>query len=158
VKKRKGPEQKENEPTPAERAAERFEEASSELTNFMEENHEFVDELRRLIDDHNSAIQEAVTAIKNDLQNSDRDKLVIGRFGAMKRKKEYWSGMELAALVPARISEHFLTEKLSYEVNVTKLEQLIRQGEVDRDEVYKAFHQDAPTLSLMPGTPKEMKL
>lgn len=145
-------------PTSAEKAAERFEEAYTELNSFMEENHEFVDELRRLIDDHNAAIKEAVTALKSDLQNSDRDKLVIGRFGAVKKRKEFWDGMELAALVPARVSQHFLTEKLSYEVNVTKLEQLIRQGEVDRDEVYKAFHQDAPTLSLMPGTPKELKL
>jgi len=146
------------EPTAAEKAVERFEEANAELTSFMEENYEFVDELRRLADNHNAAIKEAATAVKNDLKNSDRDKLVIGRFGAIKKRKEFWDGMELAALVPGKISQHFLTEKLSYEVNVTKLDQLIRQGEVDRDEVYKAFHQNAPTLSLMPGTPKELKI
>lgn len=146
------------EPTAAERASDRFEEAYTELTTFMEENYEFVDELRRLIDNHNAAIKEASAAVKNDLKNSDRDKLVIGRFGAIKKRKEFWDGMELAALVPGKVSQHFLTEKLSYEVNVTKLEQLIRQGEVDRDEVYKAFHQNDPTLSLMPGTPKELKL
>jgi len=146
------------EPTAAEKAAERFEDAYAELSSFMEENYEFVDELRRLIDNHNAAIKEASAAVKNDLKNSDRDKLVIGRFGAIKKRKEFWDGMELAALVPAKVSQHFLTEKLSYEVNVTKLDQLIRQGEVDRDEVYKAFHQQNPTLSLMPGTPKELKL
>jgi exonuclease VII small subunit len=146
------------EPTAAEKAAERFEEAYSELQSFMEENHDVVDELRRLIDEHNACIKEATAALKNDLKNSERDKLVIGRFGAVKKRKEFWDGMELAALIPARVSQHFLTEKLSYEVNVTKLEQIIRQGEVDRDEVYKAFHQDEPTLSLMPGTPKELRL
>jgi hypothetical protein len=146
------------EPTAAEKAVERFEEASSELTAFMDEQFEFVDELRRLIDNHNAAIKEASAAVKNDLKNSDRDKLVIGRFGAIKKRKEFWDGMELAALVPGKVSQHFLKEKLSYEVNVTKLDQLIRQGEVDRDEVFKAFHQQAPTLSLMPGTPKELKL
>lgn len=146
------------EPTAAEKAAERFEEAYSELQSFMEENHDVVDELRRLIDEHNACIKEATAALKNDLKNSERDKLVIGRFGAVKRRKEFWDGMELAALIPARVSQHFLTEKLSYEVNVTKLEQIIRQGEVDRDEAYKAFHQDEPTLSLMPGTPKELRI
>lgn len=146
------------EPTAAERASERFEESYAELQSFMDENHEFVDELRRLIDEYNACIKEATTALKNDLKNSDRDKLVIGRFGAVKKRKEFWDGMELATLVPARVSQHFLTEKLSYEVNVTRLDQMIRQGEVDRDEVYKAFHQDAPTLSLMPGTPKELKI
>lgn len=146
------------EPTSAERAAERFENAYQELISFMEDNYEFVDELRRLIDDHNAAIKEATAAVKNELKNSDRDKLIIGRFGALKKRKEFWDGVELAALIPGKISQHFLIEKLSYEVNVTKLEQLIRQGEVDRDEVYKAFHQNTPTLSLMPGTPKELKL
>lgn len=146
------------EPTAAERAVDRFEEANSELTEFMEDNYEFVDELRRLIDNYNAAIKEAATAVKGDLKNSDRDRLIIGRFGAIKKRKEFWDGMELAALVPGKISQHFLKEKLSYEVNVTRLEQLIRQGEVDRDEVYKAFHQNAPTLSLMPGTPKELKI
>ena len=144
--------------TSAERASVRFEESYTELQEFMNENHEFMDELRRLIDEYNACIKEMQAALKNDLKNSDRDKLVIGRFGAVKKRKEFWDGMELAVLVPARVSQHFLKEILSYEVDVTKLEQLIRQGEVDRDEVYKAFHQDAPTLSLMPGSPKELNV
>jgi NurA-like 5'-3' nuclease len=146
------------EPTAAEKAVGRFEEASSELSTFMEEQYEFVDELRRLVDNHNAAIAEASVAVKNDLKNSDRDKLVIGRFGATKKRKEFWDGMELAALLPGKVSQHFLKERLSYEVNVSKLEQMIRQGEVDRDEAYKAFHQNAPTLSMMPGAPKELKI
>lgn len=146
------------EPTTAEKAVQRFEDASSELSTFLEENFEFVDELRRLVDDHNASIKEASSAVKNDLKNSDRNKLVIGRFGALKKRKEFWDGMELAALVPGKVSQHFLKEKLSYEVNVTKLDQMIRQGEVDRDEVYKAFHRAEPTLSMMPGAPKEMKI
>jgi t-SNARE complex subunit (syntaxin) len=145
-------------PSAAEKAVERFEEAHSELSSFMGEHHEFVDELRRLIDDYNASIKEAGAALKNELQNSDKDKLIIGRFGARKKRKEFWDGMELAEIIPAKVSQHFLTEKLSYEVNVSKLEQLIRQGEVDRDEVYKAFHRDQPTLALMPGTPKELNL
>lgn len=142
----------------AEAAVERFEEASSELRAFAEDNFEFMDELRRLIEDYNASLKEATAALKNQLKNSDRDRLVIGRFGAIKKRKEFWDGMELAGLIPARISEHFLKERVSYEVDVNKLEQMIRQGEVDRDEAFKAFHRQDPTLSLMPGAPKELKL
>ena len=137
---------------------ERFEDANEELNAFMEENEEFVDELRRLIENYNVSIREAAASIKGDLKNSERDKLVIGRFGAIKKRKDRWDGTELATLLPGRISQHFLTERVSYEVNVTRLEQMIRQGEVDRDEAYRAFHQEAPTLALMPGTPKELKI
>ena len=145
-------------PTAAEQASERFELAYADLNTFMRENDEFVDELRRLIDDHNAAIKEAATAVKNELKKSDQNKLVVGRFSVIKKRKEFWDGMELAELIPGKISQHFLTEKLSYEVNVTVLDQMIRQGEVDRNEVYKAFHQNAPTLALTPGAPKELKL
>jgi hypothetical protein len=146
------------EPTAAERAVERFEEAADELNSFMSENEDFMDELRRLAEDYSAAAKEASTAVKNELKNSERNRLVIGRFGAIKKRKEYWDGYELAGLLPGRVSQHFLTERVSYEVNVTKLEQMIRQGEVDRDDAYKAFHRDDPTLSMMPGAPKELKL
>jgi hypothetical protein len=145
-------------PTAAELAVQRFEDADIELKAFMEENEEFIDELRRLIEERNSCIKEAMTAVKTDLKDSDRDRLVIGRFGALKKRSEFWDGKELAVLLPARVSRHFLKEIISYEVNVSKLEQMIRQGDVDRDEAYKAFHQNPPTLSAMPGCPKEMTI
>jgi len=146
------------EPTAAEKAVDRFEESHTALLEFMEENEEFTNEFRRLVFAHNAALSEATSSMKNELKNSDRNKLIIGRFGVAKRRKEFWDGTELATLIPARVSEYFLTEKISYEVNVTKLEQIIRQGDVDRDEVYRAFHRDEPTLSLLPGAPKEIKL
>lgn len=155
-KKAKQPVSKTEKKTAATNAVQRFELASRELTEFMDENDEFIDELRRLVDENNASLKEATTAVKNELKNSDRDKLVIGRFGAIKKKKTFWDGMELAALIPGQVSQHFLKERLSYEVNVTKLEQMIRQGEVDRDEAYKAFHEKAPTLAMMPGAPKEI--
>ena len=147
-----------SEPTTAERAVQRFEDADSELKAFMEENEEFIDELRRLIEERNACVKEALSAVKSDLKASDRDKLVIGRFGALKKRSEYWDGTELAGLLPGKVTRYFLKEIISYEVNVTKLEQMIRQGDVDRDEAYKAFHQKDPTLSAMPGCPKEMTI
>ena len=149
---------KSSEPTTAERAVQRFEDADAELKAFMDENEEFIDELRRLIEERNACVKEALSAVKSDLKASDREKLVIGRFGALKKRSEYWDGKELAGLLPAKVTSYFLKEIVSYEVNVTKLEQMIRQGDVDRDEAYKAFHQNAPTLSAMPGCPKEMTI
>lgn len=143
-------------PTAASIAVEEFEQASAELTEFMEENHEFVDELRRLVENRNASIKRAASAVKTELTTSDQDKLVIGRFGAQKKRKEFWDGKELAALLPGKVSQHFLKEVVTYQVNETKLEQMIRQGEVDRDEAYKAFHIKDPTIALLPGCPKEM--
>lgn len=145
-------------PVAAEKAVKRFEDANDEMLEFMSENDEFIDELRRLVEERNATLKEATTTVKNELKKSGKDRLVVGRFGATKKKKTYWDGTELAELVPGKMSQHFLKEILSYEVDVTKLEQLIRQGDVDRDEVYKAFHEKAPTLSMMPGAPKEIVL
>jgi hypothetical protein len=144
--------------TSAERAAEKFETVQAELREFMADNDEFIDELRRLIENYNASLKEASVAVKSQLKNSPEDRLVIGQFGAMKKRNEKWDGTALAAMFPARISELFLREIVTYEVNVTKLEQLIRQGEIDREEAFKALHIGNPTLSMMGGCPKELRL
>lgn len=144
--------------TSAEKASERFEAAQSELREFMNDNGELIDELRRLIENYNASLKEASVAVKGQLKNSPEDRLVVGQFGAMKKRNEKWDGTALAAMFPARVSEIFLQEIVSYEVNVTKLEQLIRQGEVDQEKAYKALHIGSPTLSMMGGCPKELRL
>lgn len=140
----------------AEVAVGRFEAAQGDLRKFMEDNDEFIDELRRLVDEHNATLKEAQVALKGELKRSDDDRLVVGQLGVQKKRKEFWDGNALAALFPARISELFLEEHVSYEVNVTKLEQMIRHGEVDRDKAFKAFEQKSPTMAMMPGCPKEL--
>ncbi|MCK4306546.1 MAG: hypothetical protein KAY24_20050 [Candidatus Eisenbacteria sp.] len=142
--------------TAAEQAAEQFDGAQMELREFVQDNDEFVTEVRRLVENYNAAVKRAVTALKGELKNSDRKRLQFGQFGAMKKKKDFWDGTDLAALVPAGQSDLFLTEIVTYKVDVNKLEQLIRQGEVDRDEVFKAFHEVPPTIAMVPGCPKEM--
>lgn len=144
-----------NERTPAQIAVEEFERAQAELHEFLEANDEFIDELRRLTEEFNITVKNAQIAIKSQLQNSDSDRLVIGAFGAVKKRKEYWDGTQLAAILPRQVADLVLKEIVAYEVNVSKLEQVIRQGEVDRDETYEAFHQENPTVAMMPGAPKE---
>ena len=144
--------------TQAEKATNKFEASQTELRAFMKDNEEFVDELRRLVDNHNSSLKEAAVAVKGQLKNSPDDRLVIGQFGAMKKRKERWDGTALAAMFPAKLTDLFLQEIVSYEVNVSKLEQLVRQGELDRDEAYKALLIEPPTLAMMPGCPKDLNI
>lgn len=140
----------------AEKAVKRFEQAQGELREFMTDNEDFIIELRRLVDEHNATLREAQMALKGELKRSDENRLVIGQLGVQKRRKEYWDGDALAALFPGVVTEMFLEEHITYEVNVSKLEQMIRQGEIDRDKAFKAFEQKTPTLSMMPGCPKEL--
>lgn len=142
--------------TAAQVAVNRFEEAQEELRSFMKDNDEFIDELRRLVDEHNATLKEAQVALKGELKRSDDDRLVVGQLGVQKKRKEFWDGNALASLFPAALSELFLEEHVSYEVNVTKLEQMIRHGEIDRDRAFKAFERKTPTLAMMPGCPKEL--
>lgn len=144
------------EETAAEKAVRKFGEAKTELRGFMDDNDDFVQELRRLIEKYNAGIRESVHALKSQLKDSEQSRLVIGEFGVMKKRREWWDGQALAASVPEDKRELFLMEKVVYEVDVTKLEQLLRQGEIDNDIVRQAFHEDAPSLSLMPGSPKEL--
>lgn len=144
------------EETPAERAVRKFGAAKTELREFMDENDDFVQELRRLIEGYNAGIREAVHALKSQLKESDQARLVIGEFGVMKKRREWWDGHVLAVNVPKDKQELFLEEKIVYEVDVSKLEQLMRQGEIDAEIARQAFHEEEPSLSLMPGSPKEL--
>ena len=144
------------EETPAERAVRKFGVAKTELREFMEENDDVIQELRRLIESYNAGIREAIHALKSQLKESDLIRLVVGEFGVMKKRREWWDGEALAASVPRDKQELFLLAKNIYEVDVSKLEQLLRQGEIDSDIARVAFHEDEPSLSLMPGSPKEM--
>jgi HPt (histidine-containing phosphotransfer) domain-containing protein len=144
------------EETPAEKAVHKFGGAKNELREFMDDNDDFIQELRRLIENYNAGIREAVHALKSQLKESDLARLVVGEFGVMKKRREWWDGQALAASVPQDKQELFLAAKTIYEVDVSKLEQLLRQGEIDADIARQAFHEDDPSLSLMPGSPKEL--
>jgi len=139
-------------------AVKRFEKARDALHEFMDDNDDFMDELRSLVDDYNVSLKEATTSIKAELKNSDKKKLIIGPLGALKKRTQVWDGTELARLFPARISQHFLTEKVTYLVDEERLDQMIRQGELDRDKAFKAYSEKPPTLSLIAGCPKALVL
>lgn len=142
--------------TAGERAVKKFSKTKTELREFMNDNDDFIQELRRLVEGYNASIREAVHAMKSQLRDLEQSRLVIGEFGVMKKRREWWDGEFLAASIPADKRELFLTERISYEVDVSKLEQLMRQGEIDNEIAGQAFHQDDPSLSLMPGCPKEL--
>jgi len=144
--------------TAAQRASQKFEEANSELQEFMTDNEEFMDELRRLVENFNASLKEASVTVKGELKNSNEQRMVVGRFGAVKKSSTRWDGTMLASLFPAEVSELFLKEVVNYVVDVAKLEQLIRQGELDRDAAYQALQETPPTVALMPGVPKELKI
>lgn len=146
----------EDEPTPAQRAVGKFDEAQAELQEFISENHELTDELRRLIENYNAALKESAITVKSELQNSERSKLVVGQFGATKRNRSHWDGHKICALFPRGVSDMVLTERIEYTIDVKKLEQLQRQGEIDAELARQAFVDKPPSLSLMPGCPKEL--
>lgn len=135
-----------------------FEKAQEELKGFQEENEEFTDELRRLVDNFNAACVQASKTVKAELSASDQHKLVHGQFGAQKVNRDRYDGHILASLIPEEIHKLFLSKRVDYLVDQTKLEELLRQGEVDRDLVDRSFKQDPPTIKMMPGCPKEIRL
>ena len=73
---------------PAEAAVDRFESSDQELQEFMQDNDDLIIELRRLVEERNSALKEAAIAVKSQLKNSNKDRLVVGRFGAIKKRRE----------------------------------------------------------------------
>lgn len=148
----------EEEQTAAQQAVQRFEEADSSLREFMTDNPEFMDELRSRVEDFNASIVEAANLVKAELRSSDKKRLVVGSFGAIMKRRERWDGNILAATLPAKVSQHFLKEIITYEVNVDKLEQMIRQAEVDPAEANKGLIQSKPSPTLLPGCPKGLKI
>jgi hypothetical protein len=148
----------EEEQTAAQQAVQRFEEADSSLREFMTDNPAFMDELRKRVEDFNASITEASNSVKAELRSSDRKRLVIGSFGAVMKRSERWDGNILAATLPAKVSQHFLKEIITYEVNVDKLEQMIRHAEVDPTEANKGLIHGKPSPAMIPGCPKGLTI
>ena len=142
--------------SPAERAVNRFHEAQRDLDNFLHlpEVREIMTELARLVEDYNATLDAAGRSVKQQLLMSERNKLVVGDFGAQKKVSRWYDGEFLADHLSVNQSELVLEEITTYRVKVDVLDQLARQGEVDNEVVRLAFHEDAPTASMMPGAPK----
>ena len=145
-----------DEQSPAERAVNRYQLSQEELEAFLHDPDikAAMIELNRLVEDRNAALDAAGRAVKQQLLTSDRDKLVVGSFGAQKKVSRWYDGEYLADNLPVNQSELVLEEILTYKVKVDALEQLARQGEIDNEIVRLAYHEEPPTAAMMPGAPK----
>lgn len=142
--------------TPAERAVARYDLTQATLEEFVHEPdvREILLELQRLVEDRNAALDAAGRAVKQQLLAGDTDKLVVGIFGAQKKTSRWYDGEYLAKTLDPEQSDQVLEEVVTYKVDVTKLDQLFRQGEIDPEVMRLARHEEAPTAAMMPGAPK----
>lgn len=140
----------------AEAAVERWTAAKEALDGFMadEDIRELFMEYHDLVEAYNQSLDEATRAVKTALTSSDRPKLIIGAIGAQKKAKRYYDAEFLANALPADQADEVLTEKITYDLDTDRLEQLLRQGEVDSEIVRAAYKEKPQSPSNMPGTPK----
>lgn len=141
---------------PAEQAVEAFREAEAELNDLLNdpETRPIFEQYNQLIANFNERLDEAVRSVKNELRRSDQDKMILGGIGAQKKYRRWYDAEILAKLLPSDQADEVLTEKIVYEVNETRLEQLCRQGEVDNNLVRRAYKEEEQNPSALPGTPK----
>lgn len=142
--------------TLAEKAVSFYHEAKEALNDFLadKEIRDVLLELEDLVAEHNAKLDAAIRSIKNELSHLDQDKLVIKGLGAQKRYKRYYDAEFLANSLPASQSEEILTERIVYDLDKERLEQLLRQGEIDNEIVEKAYHEEEVNPANLPGTPK----
>lgn len=157
MKTKKKQEQNEPESKPA---VDRYNEANRELKEFLEdpEINSVLNELHQLVESRNTLLDEAVRAVKSELQRSEQNKLFVDGIGAVKKFKTYYDAKLLAEHLPVRQFQLFAKERLEYDINEEVLEQLVRQGEVDQVIVREAYHRDEQSPASMPGNPKPYAL
>jgi hypothetical protein len=146
--------------TVAQRAVSQFHEAKEALQDFLAdvEIRDLLLELDQLVTDHNMKLDSAMRAIKSELRVSEHDKLIIDGLGAQKKYKRYYDAEFLASALPADQSDEILTERVVYDLDKDRLEQLMRQGEIDNETVDKAYHEEEQNPANLPGTPKPFTL
>jgi hypothetical protein len=146
--------------TMSERAVGFYHDAREALNAFLadKEIRDILLEFEDLVSEHNAKLDAAIRAVKNDLSHMDQDKLVINGIGAQKKYKRYYDAEFLANALPADQADEILTEKVVYGLDKERLEQLMRQGEIDNDIVQKAYHEEEQNPANLPGNPKPYML
>lgn len=144
----------------AKKLVDSWQKARDELDAFLKdpEVRDVLLELNDLINKHNEQLDAAVRAVKSAVKTSNQDKLVVGCIGAQKKYKRYYDADFLANALPADQADEVLTEKVIYTLDTQRLEQLLRQGEIDREIVQSAFHEEEMNPASMPGTPKPFSM
>ena len=141
---------------PSVRAVEAYNKAREALDEFMSDPdiRDILVEMEDLVNTYNRCLDDAVRAVKGEVKSSDKTKLFVGGLGAQKKFKRYYDAEFLANSLPAEQADEILTEKVVYDLDKPRLEQLLRQGEIDSEIVNKAYHEDEQNPVSMPGTPK----
>lgn len=140
----------------AEQVVKTFRDAEAELNDLLNDpdTRALFEQYNQLVANYNERLDEAVRAVKNELRRSDQDKLIIEGIGAQKKYRRYYDADTLAKLLPSDQADEVLVEKVIWEVNEARLEQLCRQGEVDNNLVRRAYKEEEQNPSSLPGTPK----
>lgn len=136
----------------------RYNATNMDLKEFIADNREVLSAFYDLVQRRNSSLDEAIRAVKSELQRSEHTKLFVEGIGAVKKYKTYYDAKMLAESLPVNQFQLFATERLEYDINVEALEQLVRQGEVDQTIVREAYHKDEQSPANMPGNPKPYDL
>lgn len=146
--------------TNAERSAQKFKEAHEALQEFLNdpEIRPILQEFETLVTTRNQALDTAMRAIKGELRNLDQDKLVFEGLGAQKKYKRWYDTEFLARALPAEQADLVLSERVVYDLDQARLEQLARQGEIDNEIVRAAFHEEEQAPAALPGTPKPYEI
>jgi hypothetical protein len=137
-------------------AVQRYKASEEELQAFLT-NEELYDVLRmfeHLVEERNRTLDAAMRAVKAELRHLDQDKLVMAGLGAQKKFKRWYDGDFLSRALPAAQADLILTERVVYDVNQDRLEQMARQGEVDNAIVAAAFREEEQSPAALPGSPK----
>lgn len=149
---------KDDEPR-SKKIVQKFWNAKEELDAFLNDPdvQEFLHEFSRLATGYNQTLDEALRAVKTELSASSKDRLVVEGLGAQKKTRRYYDVSFLIDNLPIAQWKEFITERIVHDLDTPKLEQLLRQGDVDDDIVRKSYHEEQLGASL-PGTPKPIIL
>jgi len=139
-----------------ERATTAFREADKALKDFMADPavRDVLQEYTQLVNQYNQCLEDAVRSVKSELRRGDQEKIIIGGIGAQRKFRTWYDAEMLVTLLPASQTEEIITEKITYELDEQRLEQLCRQGEIDNEVVRRAYHREELNPANLPGTPK----
>ena len=147
-------------PSATEAAVASFNEAKNELHAFLKDPNikDVLLEYEQLVEMYNSRLDQATRLVKAMVRHSDQNKVFIDGIGAQKKFKRYYDAEFLACTLPADQFDEFAKERIVYDLDLDRLEQLVRQGEVDGAIVEKARRVEEQNPSNLPGTPKPYNL
>jgi len=140
----------------AERAVKLFHQVEKALQEFLADTniHDILMEFEALVNRRNQTLDDAMRSIKGELRVMEQDKLVLEGLGAQKKYKRWYDTDLLASALPKEQAELVLIKKVIYDLDQPRLEQLLRQGEIDNEVVQKAYHEEEQSPAALPGTPK----